>query len=487
MINEFNLSKKMTLGIKWVGFGQIIIYILQLSVWAILARVLPADNFGALSIAMVFSNLGVVFNELGMSSAIIQRKEIGPQHTVTAFWSCVIMGIFFLTAAFFCSPFIAGFFKNNNINRLVIVFAIKYFIDSFGIIQEALLKRELAFKKLSFIDIISNLTYGVSAVIMALKGVGIMSVGWGYVAASLVRVYLLWINGCLRPYFEFDAEGFSELFEFGKNILGFKILNSFVGGIDIILIGKLLGSVELGYYSLATNLVNFPRQKLSTIVSTVAFSAFSKIQDDCNRLRQAYLRIIRYAAVINFPLLFGLFFLTPQVVSLLYSSKWDAIILPLRILCIYGISFSVTTFIGIIFNSTGNPVISFKFCVINLIGTAISILIGFKYGLIGIVVALSLYSVIINIIGHLLVGYVIKMKLSEYLRSLVPAFAASLVMSCGILMSFWVRNHVFMLPDLWFLCVTILISVLIYSVSLFLFSRQTFEEIREIGCNFFTV
>ncbi len=483
MSSEFSLRKKMTLGIKWVSFGQILIYILQLAVWAILARLLPPDNFGALSIAMVFSNLGVVFNELGMSSAVIQRKELGLRHTVTAFWICVIMGVIFLTAALLGSSLLAGFFKNNNIEHLVILFAFKYFIDSFGIIQEALLRRELAFKKLSFIDIVSNLIYGVSVVIMALKGVGILSVGWGYLAASLLRVSLLWIKGHLRPSFEFDTEGFKELFKFGKNILGFKILNFFVGNMDIVLIGKLLGSVQLGYYSLASNLVNFPRLKLSSIISTVAFSAFSKIQDDYNRLRQAYLRIVRYAAVVNFPLLAGLMFLSPQVVRLLYSSKWDAITLPLRILCIYGICFSITTFIGVIFDSTGNPGISFKFCAINLFGTAVSILIGFKYSLIGIIAALSLYSVIINIVGNLFVGYVIKMRLLEYLRSLMPAFAASIVMSCAIVLSFWVRNHVFMLPDVWFLCVTILISVFIYSLSLFFLSRQTFQEMKEIGCN----
>lgn len=476
-----DLNRNMTTGVKWAGLGQGLGFIIQFVVWAILARLLPPSSFGALSAAMVFSNLATVFNELGMSSAIVQRKELNSRHTVTAFWLCVLMGFFFILAAVFCSTFLAKFFKNDTIKTLVIIFALKYFVDSFGIVQEALLRRALAFSKIALADVWFNFTYSAVALFLAYNNFGIMSVGWGYLAASLVRVSVLWKYGSFRPYFGFGRDSFRELFSYGKNILGFKVLNYFTGNMDVVLIGKFMGTTALGYYSLASALANFPRQKLSLIISNVAFPAFSRIQDDYNYVRQGYLKIIRYSAAINFPLLAGLMLLAPQFVSLVYSAKWEPMVMPLRILCFYGICFSLTTFVGVVYESTGHPDYSWKFCIMNLIGTGTAILLGFKHGLTGIAVALSIYAAIINILGHLLVKRIIKMRMSDYLRSMVPALVASIIMAMGIGLLLWAQVKWLKLDGLGITLAGILSGITIYSLSLFMFSRQTFAEIMDIG------
>lgn len=485
MNDNFSLKEKMAVNIKWVGLGQIIGYAIQFFVWAILARLLPPNSFGALSIALVFSNLVFIFNELGMGSAIIQRKELAETHRITTFWTCVVMGLLFFILAVLMNNFIAHFFGNPAIGPIIIVFSLKFLVDSLGMVHVAMLRRGLYFRKLTFIDIHSSLTYGLVAVFMAFKGFGIISMAWGYLAGSLARIFLLWRAYYFRPYLGFDLEGFRGLFKFGKNIVGFKIFSFLTGSIDFVLIGKFLGATGLGFYSMALNLVNFPRQKLSFIISTVAFPAFSRIQDDLNQMRLAYLKIVRYTAIISFPLLVGLMILSPQFVMVVYTSRWIDMVLPLRILCIYGICFSITTFIGIVFDSTGHPEYSFRFSLVTLVGTVLAILFGIRYGLAGVAIGLSIYAVIINILGHLVVRHIIKIDLVRYIMSMLPAMFSSGIMFIVLFLIMHLQRNLFMLTDVWFLIIMAIVGAVIYASTLFLISKKTFMEILEILCKMF--
>ncbi len=481
-MNDFReIRKNVTQGLKWVSAGQGLNYLIQFLLWAILARLLPPTSFGALSVAMVAANLVTVFNELGMSTAIVQRQELEPRHLNAAFLICIAIGFSFVAIAAVASPFIAAYFKNPTITSLVMILAGKYLVDSFGIIHEATLRRELSFRNLSIIDIWSNLVYSGVTLTLAVSGLGIVSVGWGYLASSLVRVSQLWAKSSFRPNFTFDKTGFKDLFHYGRNIMGYKFINYFTGNLDVVLVGKFLGTSALGFYSLALALANFPRVKLSQLVSNIAFPAFSRMQADFEQVRQGYLKIIRYMAVINFPLLVGLMLLAPQFVLLVYSSKWLPLVLPLRILCVYGICFALTTFIGTVFESVGRPDYSLKYCLISLGSVAIAIMSGVKQGLVGIAVALAVYAIAMNIIGHLMVKRVIQLPFRHYLKALVPATISSVIMAAGLLVLIWLQHNLIPLPNLWFVLQSLLAGILFYAGGLFLFSRQTFKEMQELS------
>ncbi len=483
--DSFAFKKEMAQGVKWLGLSQMLGYVLQFIVWVILARLLPPENFGALSVSMAFSNFAIMFNELGMGTALIQKTALEYRHKVTTFWTCIAIGAIFLIFALSTSSLIASFFKNPAIEVLITIFALKLLIDSFGTLQESLLKRELSFKSLMIIENISSLIFGSVAITMVYKGFGISSMAWGYLAKSVLKVILLWISCDFRPSLEFDKESFRELFDYGKNIMGFKIISYISGNIDILLIGKFLGAASLGYYTLALNLVNFPRQKLSSIVSQVAFPALSKIQDHLDEVRNAYTKIIRYATVVNFPLLVGLMFTAPYFVSAVYSDKWIGMVVPLQILCVYGIGYSITTFVGIIFNSTGHPEYSFRFSLITLAGVVAAVLAGLPYGLEGIAVSLSVYSIIVNILGNVIVGRLIKMPFLCYVNEMKLAVTGTLFMAAGLFALTKFKDSSLLIADIWFLSLMIMCGTAIYVTALFFANRDTFIEMKSIVKNMF--
>jgi O-antigen/teichoic acid export membrane protein len=481
MSDHLEIKKNVTQGLKWVSVSQGLNYLIQFFVWAILARLLPAASFGALSVAMVVVNLAGIFNDLGMSTAIVQRKELEPCHLVAAFWVCISIGGSILVLALAVAPFSGRFFGNTTIMYLVMILAVKYLVDSFGVVPGAVLRRGLAFRTLAIIDIWSNLTYSATSLILALSGWGIVSVGLGYLCSSIVTVAQLWARSSFRPSFTFEKKGFLELFHFGRNILGFKAVNYFTGNTDVVLVGKILGTATLGYYTLSSSLANFPRMRLSSLIANIAFPAFSRMQEDLASVREGYLKIVRYAAAVNFPLLVGLMLLASQFVVLVYSAKWSPMIVPLRILCVYGICFSLTTFIGTAFEAVGRPDYSFKYCLISLAGVIIAVLSGMKFGLTGIAAALAVYAVIMNLIGHIMVKRIINLGLRSYYKALIPAAGASIIMATGIMALLWIQAHILTLPNLWFVVLSVLAGGVFYTLGLFAVSRQTFREMLELG------
>ena len=262
---------------------------------------------------------------------------------------------------------------------------------------------------------------GITAIILVLNGFGVFSLAWGYAISSFVKAILLWKNHPIPIKIQFDISSFKELFVFSKNVMGFKIVNYFISNIDYLMVGKFLGMEPLGYYTLAFNMSNFPREKLSSIVSNVTFPAFSKMQDNYEVLRHGYLKTITYISVVTFPLLAGLLVLAPLFITTVYTQKWNEMILPLQILCIGGMFSSITTFIGVIFWSTGRADYAFKCALIALAGMALILLYAVKYDVQGIAIGVSIYSIIINIVGEKMVESIIKSKFSDYLRALLPA------------------------------------------------------------------
>jgi O-antigen/teichoic acid export membrane protein len=481
MAEQFKFRERITANVRWFGIAQVFQYLLQFLVWAFLARLLPADDFGSLGIALAFTNLISVLGELGMSAAIIQKKDVQTKDLTTFFWINILICLTFLFLSVLGAPAVARFFHSDSVRILLIMLAGKFLIDSFAGVHEVFLQKNLSFKSLSIIEVSSSILFGVAAIAMAFGGWGIISLAWGYIAKSVWKVVLLWRVCPFRPRWEFDRESFRELFVFGRNIIGYKIMSYLSSNIEILLIGWFLGATALGYYSLALNLVNFPRQKLSLIVSQVAFPAFSKLQDYKDDVRGAYQKLIRYAAVINFPLLAGLMLTSPQLVRAAFSTRWSPIIIPLQILCVYGASFSLTTFVGIIFNSTGHPEYAFRLSLIHFIGTIVATVIGCRFGLMGVALGLSFFAVFMNICGNLFVKKNIGLSFGAYLKCLLPAVQSLGVMMAILIILIQVDRVWLKMPDILFLFSAVLIAVPVYALALYLFSKETFAEIKRIA------
>lgn len=198
----------------------------------ILARLLSPDDFGLLAMATVFVNFAMIFGEMGISSALIQKQDTHDRHYYSAFWLNVVTGAFLTLIFISLSPFIAWFYKKPQLQPILMVISINFFISSFVVIQQMFLTKEMDFKRLAVRDILAVVVAGGIGIYLAYHGFGVWSLVCQSITFTLLNAILLWIVSPWRPKFSFAMQDIKDIFNFSANLTGFNIVNYFARNID---------------------------------------------------------------------------------------------------------------------------------------------------------------------------------------------------------------------------------------------------------------
>lgn len=476
-----NLTQTAAKGVMWVSISQFSTQAFQFVVTIFLARLLIPEDFGIVGMAAVFTGFVVCINRLGFNAAIVQKKEITEKHLSTAFWSCVLIAIILYILTIAISPFIAGFFNKEIVRPVVCIVAIGFILGALGTVQRSLLSKQFNFKNLAKVEIGIAISYGVSSIFLALMGRGVWSLVYGGIFSDMVGTLLLWILCKWRPKLMFDYKSFKELFSFGMYVTGENVVNYISANIDYLLVGRFIGAHFLGVYTIAYMLMDFSRNKISNIITRVAFPAFSTIQDDNQRLRKGYLMVIKYISIITFPATMGLLIVAPEFITSVYGGKWKEVIIPLQIMCIAGILRSIGTTVGSVQYAKKRADIGFKWNLIELSILTLSIIIGIKYGIVGVAIAVTLTTVLLEPIIQWITNRLIELKFADIWHALRPASICSFVMICSLLIYNGILQEIINLSDFIMLVSSITLGIIVY----FLLFKKYFNPIFNEMVNLF--
>lgn len=399
----------------------------QIIITTILARLLSPDDFGTLAMVTVFTNFAMIFSEMGVSSALIQKQDTHDRHYYSAFWLNIFAGIGLTLVFMAASPLIAWFYKKPELNPILLVVAFNFLFSSFTIIQQTILTKEMDFKSLAVRDIVAVILAGIIGITLAYHGFGVWSLVYQLLSFTLINAILLWFLSPWRPRLQFAVSDIKDIFHFSAHLTGFNILNYFSRNIDQLLIGKFLGTQALGYYSLAYKIMLYPLQNISWVISKVMFPAFSKIQDDLEKVRTNYLKMVKAISLITFPLMAWLFGVAPELVGVFLGEKWGPIIILIRIFCFCGAMQSVGTILGNILLAQGKADLQFKLQVIGTIVVTASIAVGLSFGIDGVAFFYTLQSILWVHVTFFLVHKLIKLSCTEYYSKLVNAYLVSII------------------------------------------------------------
>lgn len=474
-----NLTTKTVKGIGWSGISQIITQGFQFTVKIVLARLLLPDDFGIIGMALIFTALMQTVNELGLSAAIIQRKDINNTHLSTSFWISILMGLILCAVTIISSPFIAKFFKKELIQPVINTLSIGFILGSFGTVHRTLLAKKIDFKNIAIVEAGVAAFSGIASIMLAFFGFGVWSLVIGSLMGSLGRSIVLWIICPWRPSTIFDMKSFKELFGFGKNVMGSRILNYIDSNADYLLIGKFLDATSLGLYTLAYQMAIFPLSKISSIIARVSFPAFSAIQNDNAKLRMGYLKLIKYTSLITFPLLAGLAVIAPELITIVIGEKWIRMILPLQILCISGALKSIGTHVGSILLSKGRSDIQFKWNIFTSIIIPSAILIGVRYGIVGVAMAVTIMSLSLFLIIQKITNSLIDLNLYDFFKALYPATICSIILIISVLVFQRLSLFLFLQGNM-SLISSIIIGAVFYVIAVRIIDNEGIKEIRTL-------
>lgn len=439
-------SSKILNGLKWSGISQIVIQVFTFSIGVVLARLLTPLDYGLLGMVFVFTGFAAIFVDMGLGSALIQKKNLEESHINTVFFMNMAAGTLLTLIMFLLAPFIAEFYSNPKLKLITQVLSLNFFLGSLSTVQRALISKSLAFKKLSQVDISTNLISGVISILMAYLGYGVWSLVFQNLLGRILSSIIIWKLSPWSPKPQFSQTAFKQLFGYSGNLIGFEMLNYWVRNLDNLLIGRYVGTGALGIYTRAYSLMLLPISQITSVISRVMFPALSALQDDLPKVKNIYLKTINIIAFVSFPMMIGLFVVADHFILAVYGSKWHSVVPILEMLCFVGLIQSVTTTIGWIFNSQGKTNVQFRWAIFSSIFRCTSFAIGIRWGVEGVAAVYLLGTLLLAVPSLMLAGRIIHLSLKEILSSLFPTFLIAALMGAAIyllkiLLNRYLENH----------------------------------------------
>jgi O-antigen/teichoic acid export membrane protein len=394
-----SLKVRALAGVKWTSLSSIVVAVLQLSQLAVLARYLAPSDFGLMAIVSVVIGFSALFMDMGISSAIIHKRDITESQLSSLYWMNICAGIILALIVYISAPFIALFYDEILLSDLIRLLAPTFIFSSIGNQYRILYQKELFFDKLAKVEIISSLIAFVIAVLCAMKGFGVYSLVYAALSKVASANAIFFIRGIKKhkPKFHYNYNEIKGMIGFGLFQMGERSINYFNSQFDTILIGKLLGTESLGIYTIAKTLVMRPAQIINPIITKVTFPIMARVQNDKPQLRNIYLKTINYLCSINIPIYIALAVLAEPVVNSLFGENWGAAIVLVQILSVHYILRSIGNPIGSLQLAKGRADLGFYWNSLLFVFYPISIYLGSFYGVEGVAYSLVLLSMLFTI------------------------------------------------------------------------------------------
>lgn len=381
-----SLKAKTLNGVKWTSISTIFVAVIQLLQLSILARYLMPSDFGLLALVLLVIGFTRLFSDLGVSNAIIHKQQTTHSQLSTLYWFNIIVSIVLFLFLIFLSPFIGEFYNESNLSYLINIASFSLIIQSLGKQFFVLFEKELLFNLLAKIKIFSSLISFIITILLVVQGLGVMALIIGVLIDSAILSILYIYNGLKihKPGLIFNLKEVKDFINFGLFNIGSNMINYFNSQMDVIIIGKLLGSESLGVYSLVKQFIEAPTKIINPIILRVSFPVMSKVQHDINKVKDIYLKIINYISSVSFPIYGLTFILSDEIVSIFLGEKWSNASEIMMILSIYFMFRSIGNPIGSLILAMGKPQYEMYWNISLFFYIPIVLYISSQWGIIGI-------------------------------------------------------------------------------------------------------
>lgn len=467
-----------------LGMGSVAGKIISLATTLVLARILSPADYGLMSIAMIVIGLIGFFNEVGIGAAIVQKSSITPEEIDGCFVIAIFISILLFAVTALCSPMIAHFYGSPQLSEMISVLALAFILGAVSTVPMALLRKEMRFKAISTINVLSVLTQSLTCLVLASNGFGVWSLVSGFLVASSINSCGFFYLSDWRPrnFFKFSQAG--SLVIYGLHITSTRIFWYLYTNADKAIVGKVLGSKALGIYDMAFSLATLPSAQVTTLVVNVAAPLFSKMQDNLTELNQTLLKLTRGLAYITYPALIGMLACSHELVMVALGPKWSEVLIPFNALCLMGLIKSVDPLLSQILISTGHAKKLAKYTALCSVAMLLSVFVGAHLdGLRGVSLAWVLVYPVLSIILLWDVKKITELSLLTYYQNLIPTLKASIVM--GLVVTFARRNLYDYIADRPLLLITeIMIGMITYGLWIIYFDLRGLTEIRQILLDF---
>jgi PST family polysaccharide transporter len=402
-------------------------FALSIAATAVLARLLSPHDYGLIGMVAVFTGFVAMFKDLGLSLATVQRAEISYEQISTLFWVNVALSFGITAIMVALAPLIGWFYAEPHLVAITIVTAVGFIFGGLAVQHEALLKRQMRFYALSVIALLSMTIGYAVGIVLAWRGAGYWALVFSQLALLASNALGVWLTCRWRPGRPQRNSGVRSMLSFGGNVTGYALVNYVSKNCDNLIVGRIFGPQPLGLYSKAAQLLGLPTDQINEPLATVSIPALSRLAEDPERYRQAYVRIMEKVIMLTMPAITLMLATSDWLVRIILGPQWGYTAKIFVFMGIAGLFQPVVATGGWLLVSQGRVRDMLRWSLINAPISVLSIVAGLPWGVVGVAAAWSFGRVLIaNPLLYWFVGRSGPVRTSDFYRLLAPFTGASL-------------------------------------------------------------
>ena len=394
-----NKTQSAYLAVFWSFAERFSTEIVTFCIGVILARLLSPEDYGIVGITSIFIVFSNVLIESGFGNALIRKRDRTDKDLATAFYFNLIVGIFAYIILCIASPYIASYFEISILTPLVKIVSLTFLLNSLCIVPNAILTARLNIRLQAFISFFAQIPAGCIAIYCAYNGLGVWALAVQQVTKCLFSTILLWVFGKWYPKTGFSRESFQYLWGFGSKLLAATLIGTAFNNAYSFLIGKYIGKEDLGFFSKGQGLANHVTILSNGIISKIALPILSKYQDSPVLLREKFRSILCLITITIAPISAFLIYEAEDIIIFMWTDKWIATV-PMFQMIVFSIVFSlIGTMSLILFQVLNRTDLTLKLEFPKKFICAISIAIGFYYGIYGLLCGLVFNTIFTSLVN----------------------------------------------------------------------------------------
>lgn len=454
-----NIKNKVVGGLAWVFGERILAQLVSMIVTIILARLLTPEHYGMISLVTVFITFLNVFVTSGFGSALVQKKDADMLDFDTAFLLSFGLSLALYAVLFLVAPYISRFYEMPLLSPVLRVMGLRLPLASINTIQRAYVQREMNFKKFFWVTVGGTIISGVVGIAMAYTGFGVWALVAQYLSNTLISTFFLFSVCTWRPQLRFSLEKMKQIWSFGWKLLVTQLVATLESDIRSLIVGKVFGSADLAYYDQGKKYPALLVTNINSSIDSVMLSAYSKEQDDKQRVLSMLRRSVRVGIYILTPILLGFAAVSNVFVSVILTDKWMPAVPFMQVFCLAFLTRPLESSCRQALLSIGKSVANLiAIVVINvtaLVGVFISV---FMFKSVFAIALFSLLTTLTSLVCFLsFANYHLGYKLKMQLRDFLPSLASGLVMFAAV----WVVGKL-QINSLILLIIQVIVGAIVY-------------------------
>lgn len=474
-----SLKDKTVKGTLWTGIERFWVQGVQFLVMLIVARILSPKDYGLIGMLAIFIHISQSLVESGFSQALIRKKDRTEIDNNTVFYFNLVISLIIYAILYFVAPCVAQFYNEPTLCPVMRVFCLVIIIESFNIVQRSLYSAHLDFKKLARASMSSALISGLASIYMAKSGFGVWTLVFQQIIFGIISTIVLWFYSKWWPKLIFSWKSFKEMFSFGFNLLLSGLIETIYNNLFTVIIGKVFNATSLGYYSRADHYAQLPTSNFNSIFFRVIYPVLCKMQDDDDKLRENYRKLLRISAFIIFPIMCGLAGAAYPSVVMLIGKKWEYAAVLLVPICLAKMWFPIHAINLNILKVKGRTDYFLKLEIIKKVIGISLIVISIPFGLLFMCYAQIVSSLIALFINTYYSGKLIKLSFWNQMKDIFHILLTSLCMFALIkLMNIWIIHNIYLQFVL-----DIIVGIVFYFSVSYLFHFKEIEYIKSLRKN----